>query len=91
MQIMTSSGKTFEAGWALKTETRHGAKQLVIQMPGTNDPTEIMKELVGVDVIKGDMGDGEYKTYEGYTLFSSLIYSTDRKVLRLTLEKGDAA
>ena len=89
MQIMTNRGKTFEADWTLLTETRNGAKQLVIQLPGDTDLHEVINELVGVDTIRESKGDGECPPHEGYTQFASLIYSTDRKAMRLTLERSD--
>lgn len=73
MQIVTNSGKTYEADWVLDTQTRHGIQQLTIQLPGNNDPSEIIRNLVG---------------YEGYTMFYSLIATPDRNGMRLTLEKG---
>lgn len=91
MQIVTSSGKTFEAAWVLDTTTRHGAQQLTIQLPGTTDLSEITGELVGAEQISSIKETGVHTIYEGYTLLSSLIYTPDRSALRLTLEKGDAA
>lgn len=90
MKIVKSGGKTFNADWTLHTTTRHGAKQVIIQLPGTTDPGDIVESLVGSELIQ------EYKNdvctpYEGYTLLSSIIYTPDRSAVRVTLEKGGTA
>lgn len=91
MQIVTTSGKTFEAAWVLDTTTRHGAQQLTIQLPGETDLGEILGELDGAEQIVVEKEKGVRTVYEGYTLFSSAIYTPDRSALRLTLERNDAA
>lgn len=91
MQIVTASGKTYDAAWILDTATRHGVQQLTMQLPGTTDPGDIVRDLVGLDVIKGTKENGDYNTYVGYRLLSSLIYTADRSAIRLTLEKGETA
>lgn len=89
MQIVTNSGKTFEAAWVLDTTTRHGAQQLTIQLPGDTALDEIMANMVGAAQITSIKESGVRTVYEGYTTLASLIYSTDRKALRLTLERDD--
>lgn len=91
MQIITSSGKKFNADWVLDTTTRHGAQQLTIQLPGETDLGEILGELDGAEQIIVEKDKGVRTVYEGYSLFSSAIYTPDRKALRVTLERNDAA
>lgn len=91
MRIVTSKGKTLEADWTLHTTTRHGVKQLVIQLPGTTDPGEIVESLVGAETIQVFKEGDEGTPYNGYKLLSSIIYTHDRNKVRVTLEKGDAA
>ena len=91
MQIVTNNGITFDADWALDVETRHGAHQLTIQLPGDTDLEDIMSELVGCAQITRIKDSNVRTVYEGYTKLASLIYSTDRKALRLTLERDDEA
>ena len=91
MQIETNSGKTFDADWVLDTVTRHGAHQLTIQLPGDTPLKKIMGSLVGCAQITSVKETGVRTAYEGYTKLASLIYSTDRKALRLTLERDDKA
>lgn len=89
MEIMTNSGKTFEASWVLEPETRNGVQQLTIQLPVDIDPAEIISELVGVAQIIGIKDNGNRTMYEHYTLFRSLIVTPDRSAQRLTLERSD--
>lgn len=91
MKIMTISGKTFDADWVLDTTTRHGAQQLTIQLPGGTDLGLVLGELDGAEQIIVEKEKGVRTIYEGYTLFSSVIYTPDRSALRLTLERNDAA
>ena len=91
MQIVTNNGITFDADWALDVETRHGVHQLTIQLPGDTDLEDIMSELVGCVQITRIKDSNVRTVYEGYTKLASLIYSTDRKALRLTLERDDEA
>ena len=91
MQIVTNSGKTFDADWTLDTVTRHGAHQLTIQLPGDTALKKIMGGLVGCAQITSIKESDVRTVYEGYTRLASLIYSTDRKALRLTLERDDEA
>ena len=90
MQIVTKSGKTLKADWVLDTQTRHGIKQLTIQIPGNTAPDRIIRELVGLSQISCTNENGNCMMYEGYTKFYSLIATSDGSALRLTLEKGDA-
>lgn len=91
MQIMTISGKTFEADWADDTTDRHGAQQLTIHFPGTTDLVEILHELIGAEQISGIKKNGVRVVYEGYKHLYSAIYNHDRSAVRVTLVKGDAA
>lgn len=91
MQIVAKSGKMFEAAWLLDTTTRHGVHQLTIQLPGDTSLDDIMNHMVGAAQITSIKDSGVRTVYEGYTTFASLIYTTDRTALRLTLEKGDKA
>ena len=91
MQIETNSGKTFDADWVLDTVTRHRAHQLTVQLPGDTPLKKIMGSLVGCAQITSTKETGVRTVYEGYTQLASLIYSTDRKALRLTLERDDEA
>lgn len=91
MQIVTNNGVEFQADWILDTETRHGAHQLTIQLPGDTDIHDIMDWLVGAMKISAIKESGVRTVYEGYTMLASLIYSPDRKALRLTLERDDKA
>ncbi len=91
MTIMTNSGKKFDADWMLDTETRHGAHQLVIQLPGYTLLEDIMTDIVGTPTITSIKDNGVRTVYEGYSTLASLIYSADRKNLRVTLEKGETA
>ncbi len=91
MQIVTNNGIEFDADWVLDTETRHGAHQLTIQLPGDTDIGDIMYNLVGAVQFSAVKESGVRTVYEGYTLLASLIYSPDRKALRLTLERDDNA
>ena len=91
MQIVTNNGLTYDAAWVLDTETRHGAHQLTIQLPGDTELEDILSDFVGAVQIISIKENGVRTVYEGYTLLASLIYSTDRKALRLTLERDDEA
>ena len=91
VKITTSSGKTFDADWTLKTRSHHGADLLVIQLPGETMPGEIVEGLVGESMIQELKVDGKCVPHEGYTLLYSIIYTHNRKAVRVTLEKGDAA
>ena len=91
MQIVTNNGITFDADWILDTETRHGAHQLTIQLPGDTDIGDILYNLVGAVQFSAIKDSNVRTVYEGYTKLASLIYSTDRKALRLTLERDDEA
>lgn len=91
MKITTQSGKTFEAAWVLSTQTRMGVKQLAMQLAGDTPLDAIMGEIIGSEKITASEDEGAYTVYEGYTLLSSLIYSTDRAAVRLTLERDDEA
>lgn len=91
MQIVTNNGVEFQADWVLDTETRHGAHQLTIQMPGDISLHDIMEGLVGAVQIISAKDSGVRTVYEGYTMLASIVYSTDRKALRLTLERDDDA
>lgn len=91
MQIVTNSGKTFDAEWVLETETRNGIQQLTMHLTGKHDPAEVIGELVGQPMIVGIKENGNRNTFEKYTLFRSLIATNDGKALRLTLERDDEA
>ena len=91
MQIVASSGKTFNADWVLEPKTRNGVQQLTIQLAGDADPVEILSELVGQAQIIGVSEAGSRTPYERYKKFRSLILSPDGNALRLTLERDDAA
>ena len=91
MKITTSAGKTYNAGWTLKTRSHHGADLLVIHLPGETTPGEIVEGLVGESMIQGLKDDGSNVPYEGYTLLNSIIYTHNREAVRVTLEKGGAA
>ena len=91
MQIVTNNGVTFDADWALETETRNGINQLTIHLTGNPDPVEILNELVGQAQIGSIKENGNRNIYERYTLFRSLIATNDGKALRLTLERDDEA
>ena len=90
MQI-EAMGMTFEADWVLETTTRHGTAQITIQMPGGTDIRGIITALVGAQEITGIRDAGVRTVYEAYTTLASLIYSTDRRALRLTLEREGEA
>lgn len=89
MEITTNNGVTFDAGWVLETDTRNGIHQLTMHLTGNPDPAEVIGELVGQVQIIGIKENGNRNTYEGYTLFRSLIATPDGKALRLTLERGE--
>jgi hypothetical protein len=89
MRIVTNNGVEFQADWVLDTESRHGKSQLAIQLPGDTNPIDILEDLVGQVQIIGIKENGNRNTYEGYTLFRSLIATPDGKALRLTLERGE--
>lgn len=91
VQIVSSSGKTFNTDWVLEAETRNGTQQLIMNLTGELDPSEVITELEGQAQIIGIKGNGNRNTYERYTLFRSLIVSLDGKSMRLTLERNDAA
>lgn len=91
MKITTQSGKTFDAGWVLETETRNGIQQLTMHLTGSPDPAEVISELVGQVQIGGIKENGNSASYEKYTLFRSLIATPDGTALRLTLERDDEA
>lgn len=91
MRIVTNNGVEFQADWVLDTESRNGAHQLAIQLPGDTDIGDIMYNLVGAVQFSAIKDSGVRTVYEGYTLLASLIFSPDRKALRLTLERGDKA
>lgn len=86
MQIVANSGKTFDAAWILDTETRDGTQQLTIQMPGNTDLHDMISDLVGADTVTCIKGNAK-TVYEGYTLLGSIIYSANRSIVRLTLER----
>ena len=88
MQIVINSTLTLDADWVLDTVTRHGAQQLAIQLPGDTALKDAMK-MVGCAKLTSVKENGVRTVYEGYTRLASLIYSTDRKALRLTLERDD--
>ena len=87
MLITTKSGKIFDATWTLMTQTRYGEQQLVIQLPGATTVKEIANDLVGIETIKEDKGDGAYSVYDGFTQLVSIIYTSNRSAVRITLTK----
>lgn len=87
MKIETGRGRAFDAKWTLLTQTRHGEQQLVIQLPGNTTAQEIVHDLVGNDTIKEDKGAGAYAVYEGFAQLVSIIYTSDRSAVRVTLSK----
>lgn len=91
VQIVSSSGKTFNTDWVLEAETRNGTQQLIMNLTGELDPAEVITGLEGQAQIVGIKENGNRNTYERYTLFRSLIVSPDGKAMRLTLERNDAA
>lgn len=91
MRITTESGKMFEAAWVLDTQTRQGVKQLAMQLRGDAALEEIVSDLVGSERIVASEDEGTYTAYEGYTLLATLMYSADRKALRVVLERGEDA
>lgn len=90
MQI-EAKGTTFEADWVLETTTRQGTAQITIQLSGGTDITSITQNLIGAQEITGIRDAGVRTVYEAYTALTSLIYSTDRRALRLTLEREGEA
>lgn len=84
---ITAKNKTFDAEWTLLAQTRQGEKQLVMQLPGGTTVQEIANALVGAETIKEDKGNGAYSVYEGYTQLVSIIYTSDRSAVRITLAK----
>ena len=88
MQIITTNGTTYDVDWILDTETRNGEQQLTIKMPGDINLEDIMANLVGAEQIISVKENGVRTVYEGYTQMDHIIYSQNRKKLRLTLEKG---
>ena len=90
MQILTNSGKAFDAAWVLEAETRNGIQQLTMHLTGA-EAMDTLASLVGQSQIIGVSDNGNRTTYDGYTLFRTLIVTPDGKALRLTLEREGAA
>lgn len=87
MVITTTNGKIFEAEWVLETETRNGIQQMTMHLIGSDDPVEIVRELVGQAQIVGIKENGTRTNYEKYMLFRSLISTPNGRAFRLTLDK----
>lgn len=87
LRIETDRG-SLPAKWTLETTTHKGARMLAIEFAGAMEAAEIVDAFAGASEIREIDEAGNVKTYEGYTLLSSMTYSYDRSAVRLTLERA---
>lgn len=87
LRIETDRG-SLPAKWTLETTTRQGARMLAIEFTEETEPGEVIYAFVGAQEIREIDEADNVKTYDGYTLLSSMTYSYDRSTLRLTLERA---
>lgn len=91
MTITTSKGKTFDINWMWSTN--RGGNRLMIEMEDSRSMSDIADDFEGVCTItKTDSKTpGVKEVYEGFTTLVILSRDNADGVIRLTLEKGDAA
>lgn len=91
MKITTSRGKTFDINWAW-VSTRRG-DSLMIELKDDRPMAEIAADFDGVETFesKDEKKPNVKEVYTGYTKLIIMSRDNADGVIRLTLEKGDAA
>lgn len=90
MQLTTNKGKTFEINYIWPT-TRNGEK-LMIELEDSRTASQIVADFDGVEVFeKTEKKKPGKEVFEGFTRLVGYSSENFDGVIRLTLEKGDAA
>lgn len=90
MRIETSAGKVFPV--RVMCEGLRNKNQVLIELEDDRPLVKIIKDFEGLSFIKRYNTEQStvYEMYEGFTKLVAIQRNTDTRIVRLTLEKGDA-